>query len=516
MLRNFPRFLLFTVLLISGSAANADLTIDLQFLGTRYGTNPDGRGGSILNEFAPPDTMGAVGQQHIVEILNGSFAIYDKSNGSLIRRTSLDDFWTSAGAEPDGDYAFDPRIVFDANSQRWYAVAVDNKSGPNNVLLGVSSSPDPTDAWAAFQVDADTTGPDDVWADFPTLGYDAHGVYVAANMFPIASGFANVSILAVPKDDLLASVPTIQNAVYFENVMPIDTGFSLQSVIHSSPDNVARLLSAYSATQLKWTELTGTDSFPVSLDTTSLPIAVPSSGSVPDAPQPNGAALLDTRDERFSASVIQQGNSIWAAQSVRQNNRAVVRWFELDAASGQVVQSGTIADPIRSYYYPSIAVNANGDVVIGFTGSSPIEYASAYVVSGSTVAGVTSFQTPIPLFAGNATYERFDSSGRNRWGDYSSTVLDPLDPHSFWTFQLFVSGANQWQVGVTKLSVSAVPEPSGLYLALLAGISFCGVTNVSRWIERERIKVSRIAFFSRNRSPFASNSRRNENAKKRR
>ncbi|MCA9199636.1 MAG: hypothetical protein KDA87_18975, partial [Planctomycetales bacterium] len=298
---------------------------------------------------------------------------------------------------------------------------------------------------------------------------------------------SNVSILAVPKNDLLASIPSIHNSVYFENVMPTDTGFSLQGVISSSSDNVARLLSAYSATQLKWTELTGTDSFPVSLDTSSLAIAVPSTGSVPDAPQPNGAALLDTRDERFSASVIQQGNSIWAAQSVRQNNRAAVRWFELDAASGQVLQSGIIADPIRSYYYPSIAVNANGDVVIGFTGSSPIEYASAYVASGTTIAGATSFQTPIPLFAGNATYERFDSSGRNRWGDYSTTVLDPHDSGSFWTFQLFVSGANQWQIGVTKLSVSAVPEPSGFCFAILAGIGICCGSNVNRWVRQNCI-----------------------------
>ena len=32
-----------------------------------------------------------------------------------------------------------------------------------------------------------------------------------------------------------------------------------------------------------------------------------------------------------------------------------------------------------------------------------------------------------------------DGGGRNRWGDYSATVLDPTDPGTFWVFQEYTA-----------------------------------------------------------------------------
>jgi hypothetical protein len=49
-----------------------------------------------------------------------------------------------------------------------------------------------------------------------------------------------------------------------------------------------------------------------------------------------------------------------------------------------------------------------------------------------------------------------DSSGRNRWGDYSATTIDPADPSIFWTNQEFVAGTNRWATQVTEL---ILPQP---------------------------------------------------------
>src|SRR5262249_2004240 len=47
---------------------------------------------------APPDSDGSVGPNHFVEFTNGTFAIYNKSDGSLVGSKITDTtFWSNAG-----------------------------------------------------------------------------------------------------------------------------------------------------------------------------------------------------------------------------------------------------------------------------------------------------------------------------------------------------------------------------------------------------------------------------------
>jgi hypothetical protein len=64
---------------------------------------------------------------------------------------------------------------------------------------------------------------------------------------------------------------------------------------------------------------------------------------------------------------------------------------------------------------------------------------------------VTTFGEPLQLKAGVAAYFQDFGSGRNRWGDYSATVIDPADPFTFWTFQEFVSSEDRWSTQITQL-----------------------------------------------------------------
>ena len=44
-------------------------------------------------------------------------------------------------------------------------------------------------------------------------------------------------------------------------------------------------------------------------------------------------------------------------------------------------------------------------------------------------------------------------SSRNRWGDYSATVVDKSDPNSFWKFQEFVDSTGRWDVRTARPEV---------------------------------------------------------------
>ena len=146
---------------------------------------------------------------------------------------------------------------------------------------------------------------------------------------------------------------------------------------------------------------------------------------------------------------------------VDEAGRAAIEWFEIDQVTGTPLQQGIISDSSLGLNFASIAVNDKGDVVIGFSGGDPNTFMSSYAVVGTTTAGITHFGPITQLKAGLSDYERLDDRDRNRWGDYSATVIDPLDSNRFWTFQEFVVAEDEWAIQVTEI---VVPEPSAMVL----------------------------------------------------
>ena len=121
------------------------------------------------------------------------------------------------------------------------------------------------------------------------------------------------------------------------------------------------------------------------------------------------------------------------------NGHAALRWVQIDPTTNALLQEGLIAKAGFDYYYGSIAVNSKGCVVIGFSGSSADTFISAYAVEGTTTGSVTTFGDAILLKAGIHNYDVEFGGGRNRWGDYSATWVDPENDNVFWTIQEWAS-----------------------------------------------------------------------------
>lgn len=457
--------------LMGTAPAHADFRytwdVGLTFTGSTFGQQ---------SGFIPPDTMGAVGPNHIVELINGAYRVYDKSTGSVLASSSLNSFWNDTGAGYSGSFAFDPRIVYDPFSERFYASSVDNSHNPNHLLFAVSKSSDPTEGWTGWGIDSDSD--DSHWADFDTLGFDADGVYLAANMFSTDSLEARTAVLAIDKGELLGDTPSLV-ATLWEDLAASDTGYSIQPVLdYDNTGTPARLISAYNSTTLRLLSITGDLTGSPTLSGTAWVTTSPVS-SPPDAQQPGSKQDIETNDARLCSNVVLVNGSIWGVQSTTSDGRAALRWFEIDEATNTLLQEGLIADPNMDYYYGSIAVNEFGTVAIGFSGSSETRYASCYVVIGETDGGVTTFGEPMLLHEGVADYQRLDSNGRNRWGDYSATVIDPLDPWTFWTFQEYVAAEDTWAIRIIQLNGEPVPEPTTVAMFAL-GVAALGVMRQRR------------------------------------
>jgi hypothetical protein len=438
------------VLIASSAEAQPAVQIGVEF------TGPTG----AQSAFVPPDTMGAAGDEHVVALLNGRYSAYRKSDGQPVATSTLDQFWSDAGVATS--HSYDPRIVYDAATDRWFALSAENANSAHAAfLVAVSKTSDPTAGWTAFRIDADAT--DATWGDFPMLGLDAEGVYISSPAFPVNGPDApsGNNFVALPKADLLAAVPSIANATFFPKQSLAKAGFQPQAVVNLDGGGTPAKFYAGTLTflgQIQQSEINGPITAPTF--TGGGFIAVDAMPEPPDAEQPGPKRNLDSGDSRFSSNLVLQNGVTWAVQSVNQDGRAAVRWLQLDPENDIVLDSGVIAADGLDLISPSIAVNEFDQIVIGMTGSGEEMFPSAYAVVGDLIGGVTTFGDLLLLAEGIDSYQ--NSSTRNRWGDYSATVLDPSDPHAFWTFQEFALANNVWAVRVTQLVL--VPEPGTLVL----------------------------------------------------
>ena len=143
-----------------------------------------------------------------------------------------------------------------------------------------------------------------------------------------------------------------------------------------------------------------------------------------------------------------------------------VHWFKLDVsnpnaptvvAQGDI--SGTAIGTNVATFNGSIAVDGSGDVIINFTASGPNMYPGDYYVyqRGSDPPG--SFSAPVLYQASTGFFNSGDGSSVQRWGTYSSAVVDPNNPNSFWISNEYVAN-NWWQTSVAKVAIETAETPT--------------------------------------------------------
>ena len=441
----------------------------------RIGQNFTGSTSGTDTFVTPADGDGAVGPNHFVELINGRYSVYDKSSGSRVQTKTDFGFWTNSGIALSVNLdVTDPRIVFDTYSQRWFASMVDvdfNNETSNRFLLAVSAGSDPTGAWHGFAFVADPLNGN--FADFPTLGVDASGVYLGGDMFDTNNNSLGSVLVSIPKSGLLGNPPAISGRASF-GILSSDTrGNILQPTVTSGAASTAESVLAVgdlgydfqSHTNLVLSTIQNAAAAGGATLSAATVLTVPAYSVPINPPQPDGSSNLDNGDARLGACVRRVDDVLYAVHAVEVSRRAALRWYKIDAASNTLTQSGTITDNALDLFYPSIAANADGTVLIGCNGSSSNAFVGSYAVAGETANGALSFGNLMLLKAGSASYQSpGPAAGASRWGDYSATSVDPSDPNRFWTLQMIPVGASVWATQITELITSPLRltiTPSG-------------------------------------------------------
>ena len=95
----------------------------------------------------PPDTVGDVGPNHYVQMVNTSFAIFDKSGTLLTGPTNINALWSGAGGLCEANNDGDPIVLYDSLADRWFLSQFAVPSPNRALCIAISQTPDPTGAY---------------------------------------------------------------------------------------------------------------------------------------------------------------------------------------------------------------------------------------------------------------------------------------------------------------------------------------------------------------------------------
>jgi hypothetical protein len=439
------------------------------------GVNVDG---TSTDEVPPVGNSGSVGPNDFVQFTIGQFTVFSKA-GAQEQQEPDSTFWSNAGISSTilADSLAEPRVIYDALTDRWFAAEITLKATSNQILLARSDSGDPTGSWTAVNYTATSQ-----FGNFPTLGVDANGVYIGTGNFSSSSAGASPTgstMTAIPKADLLLATPTIANKKTVTQVASpsVPMGWSPQAVTNFDPnDTVASVIATHYDTfdLVSYWEINWATSPPTFGATTNR--TIPHNALPGEARQPNGTQdISGGDDDRYTGAIYQVGDLIYAVHPISVNSSGVgttaganttdaVQLLVIRDSTNTVVATANYFNPNYDYTYASVAANQFGDIVIGLNRSGGSSSSNGNLGAFAVHARIDpanpttiTFLDETQIAAGEADDYNLDGTGIEPWGPYSATSPDPTNPFEFWTTQEYVKIVNDgtaWGTRVAQTYVS--------------------------------------------------------------
>ena len=426
----------------------------------------------------PPDTNGAIGLNYYVQIVNLSFAVYDRSGNLNYGPVNTNTLWQGFGGPCETTNDGDPVVLYDHLANRWLMsqFALPNfPRGPFYQCVAVSQSSNPLGAWYRYEF----TISSNKLNDYPKFGVWSDGYYMSINQFKcnfVTCNWAGAGAVAFERDQMLQGGSA--RMVYFD-LYSVDS--NLGGMLPSDLDGPAPAAGTpnyfaqiddnawgYSPDQIQiWgfhVDWNNPSSSTFTFDK-ALPTAAFDSNMCNYArnciPQPGSRTpKVDALSDRLMYRLQYRDFGTYQTLvtnhtvDVNGNDRAGVRWYELrDNGSGwDIFQQGTFSPDSANRWMGSIAMNGIGDIGLGYSVSSSSVYPSIHAtgrLDGDTLGQMT--QGEIVLQTGSG-YQQHTSG---RWGDYSMMSVDPVDDCTFWYTQEYyqVVGNAPWQTRIAAFKL---------------------------------------------------------------
>ena len=422
-------------------------------------------GGISASNPVVPDPTLAVGPTSLILVTNGPLEIRTKTGG-LVASTTLATFFGSVQTLNEG--AYDPQIIFDPDSNRFFLAATGFVSDPgctpgnciSNIFLAVSKTSDPATLssvdWYFYAFDATLLGstPTANWADRPRLGVDNSIVVTAFQTYRASDGeFMGEAVRIFDKSKLINGGSVTWTDFHGMAVEGDTLTQTMVPALHFDYPGTFFLLSH--AASPGWScETVWGISNPLSDPTLSY---VPFSGHhlgcipPPDAPQPDGGLPLPTGGNALQDGVVYRNGSLWTVRTLGQDfgsgNVSAIRWFQVDVSAWpnevSYLQDANFGADGTFFFMPAIMVDAYNNVALVYARSSTTEYASVYYTGRLASDPPNTLRSGILLRAGSAAANYVDRFGQNRYGDFFGIASDPSDG-TIWFVGEYAKTSNMW------------------------------------------------------------------------
>lgn len=446
-----------------------------------FSPSPDTNFPALLdnNAFTPPSIAAAVGTNRLMVALNSELSVQDKG-GTPLFTTTLSNFW--AGQIGVNGRVLNPRLAYDPSNDRWIFTACANPQTPSSsLLMAISATSDPAGTWFRYQVFIDPTN-NVTWGSDNNLGFNDDWIVVTKNLrFTGGNTFNRTRLYVFDKAQLYQPLPV--NNILSTNVLrTVIEDFTVSALVpavsyDSSPGQMFLMANGvgndgFGNGNLRLFRLTESTNL-FSLAEIARPVSnspwsdVPNTGTTDFLPQLDSAALIAAGDSRVQNLVLRNG-SLWCAQTVflpaGDGARAAAQWWQINL-SGTVEQFGRVDDAngVRHFAYPSIAVNRDEDVLVGYSSFSITNYPTASYSFRFSTDPLNTLRVEEKYRFGDSPYLKIDPiTGLNAWGNYSATVVDPLNDLDLWTVQEFASfpvgGVDRWGTWWAQVDLSTPPD----------------------------------------------------------
>jgi PKD repeat protein len=400
----------------------------------------------------PPDTHGGVDSTYAIAALNDQVSIQVRATHALaIPMVTLDNFFSSLETTASGGHgpgAYDPRVHYDPNSDRWILMAdAYGQTTYSQLFIAVSATGNPTGMWNFYRMNVAGSG--GIWLDFPCVGFNNRWIAISGNFFTSGGSFTNDVLYILDYTAMKAGT-----AMTYGTLNPSGPGsFTIcPALTYDASESNMFCIENWDASsgKLRLTKVTGNIGA-LTLTTIANPAAgtgvfwQSSPGGGNFVPELGGGStyMLQANDDRTN-NLVMRNHTLWCAHTIflpgsGTPNRASSMWWQIDS-TGTPLQVGKIDDPTGHdfYFFPSIAPNMNNDALIGFAHSSTSIYPSCAYALRSNTDPVDSTRPVFTYRHGQKTYYQDftgGTSGQDRWGDYSATCIDPTNNLDFWTLQ---------------------------------------------------------------------------------
>jgi hypothetical protein len=429
----------------------------LNILGLGLGFS--GPGGTRNPAGVPPDANAAVGATQIVETVNLSMAVFNKTTGAVtMGPVFMGSLWETLNpACADGASLADPIVLYDKQADRW-VLKIGTLATPYTACLAVSETSDATGSYYLYtfqqQADGRYTGQKiSTWPD----------AYYLNTSITNNSVYAGPQACAVNRSQMLIGQAATMQCIQIDNtklqgMLPCDMdglipppagspNYFLTEGPAGSNDLYLFKMHVDFTTPAN-TTLTG----PVVIKVAPYTAAgqVPQLGTTQKL-NTNGVGLMNRLSYRNFANATPPYESLLATNAIvtgKSTTKGVgMRWYELRSPNTTpvVYQQSTFAPDLNFRWMGAIAQDSAGDMALGYTVSSGTSYPSVRYTGRAATDPLSTMETESLIFTGTG-YQ----SNSDRWGDYTSMSVDPTDDCTMWYTGQYNAGTGNF-VWATRL-----------------------------------------------------------------